>query len=844
MASRMSRVWRRTLRFLVWTTRNGLRLAVGAPVLLALLWGFASWRNTYDRSGEIIVERGGPSAPVRLLRDAHGTPYVIAESLDDALWGQGYALAQDRLWDLELKRIAMNAQLSSIFGESMLASDRAILILGFRRLGAQRLERLDPVERAHIEAFVAGVNAYIGEGEDWPPLEFFIARQTLDAAAAERLSPQPWTAVDVLALFYATAYSFAAPNVETEILTQALIEALGPERAAAITPIARNPDEPIEAQNNAGLPLSADALAGWTPLGLRLDQSLFASPAPASGSNNWAISAERTSSGAAVLVNDPHLDIRTLPGPWHPIGLITPERSIVGAHIGLPGVIIGRSGPVAFGVTIGYGDVIDLYVETLDPSNPDRYLRADGVFDSFNIEIHFVDVADPAAEGGVRREMIRVRRTKSGRIVVAAGPQLSAPGKALSMRWSVAEPAALEDPKLGLFDLLTAQDVDEGVAAAAELDVASLNFVFADIAGRVAYRAAGRLPRRVAPAFSPKLSAYAATDWPAMLSAHERPGVVDPPRLWAGTANHMTASAMLGGRYATSSAASYRYRRMIELFDRPGPISADDAWRAQFDVLNLFARDVAPLMARALSQHAETAAFGVRLDAWDHRDAAERAEPLIFQALVIELADLAYGRLVDEPLLSRLLRRKPYWHERLRDALLRPGENGLFADRADRDALIVEAAKRAEAKLLRDYGPDPARWTWGAAHTLEMVGPLQLKGALGMLLGARSIPLAGSGETLNRSGFSYRIDGPDRFAGSSVVSFRMMVDFARPDRIRIHHPGGPTGRTFHPHLANGLAGADDAGSERWLWFTRDAVEAAAVAELRLYSQVRAQPKSK
>ncbi len=816
---------------------------IGAVALLIIMpmiaWhGLRSW-NSYQRDGEVRLARYAPEAPVEITRDAHGVPYVLAATMRDALWGQGYALAQDRPFQLEVRRRAARGELAFVIGEDGLASDIRMRTLGFRRLAEARLQALAEDERRYLEAFVAGINAYVSAHDGATAAEFDILNLFRSGAASE-ITAGIWTPTDILTLFYTMSYYFARDNPKLELTMQGLLERLPAQTVSQLTPFMPNPDDPERYQREAGVAIPQAIAAGFEPLDFDVSRVLFeprgdARPVPGEGSNSWAISGERSTTGKAILVNDPHLDIRRLPGPWHPIGLITPERSIVGANIGMPGIFTGKSGPVALGVTIGYADDIDLYVEQLDPSDPNIYGDTSGgtaTWLPFEVEQHEISVADDAVPEGVRIVPLTVRRTRSGRPVVLEGDALGVPHRAITLRWTAAEPEALADPKLGIIDLLHMDDVEDGLAAASELDLASLNLTFADEAGRVARRASGLVPRRAMPGIAPKPSAMAASDWSGFRSPAEMPGELDPERGWSGSANHMVARGPDAATYATAIGASYRYRRMQELFDGEAPISPATAWGATDDLVNLFARQVSPIIADALKTNTRTAQLGQMLAEWDHRDTADAPAPLIFQAIIVELADIAFGRLVEDDLRTRLLKDWKVWHERLFTGIVRPDSTPLFANDDDRDELVIQAAIRAMTKLERQYGADPRDWRWGDAHRLQLVAPLCSPGE-SCLFGGHDIALPGSGETLLRGQYDYKLDGEERFNPWSVVSMRLMVDFAEPDRIRYTLPGGVVGRTFHEHLDNGVDHHFGSEPARFMYTTRAQIERHGVHRLIL-----------
>jgi len=195
------------------------------------------------------------------------------------------------------------------------------------------------------------------------PLEFKLAG----------IKPEPWSVTDSLCILYYMGYSTSA-NLNTEVVTQMLVETVGPDKAAEILPININPDDPDDFGQTSlpafGRPSAYSLTTDKNLLTLIRDLPLRL------GSNNWVVSPKLSPGPKPILAGDPHLDPRILPGVWYPLGIITPELRAVGANIaGLPGISLGRTDYISIAMTNNYGDMQDLYVETVDPNSPDRYLE-------------------------------------------------------------------------------------------------------------------------------------------------------------------------------------------------------------------------------------------------------------------------------------------------------------------------------------------------------------------------------------------------------------------------------------------------------------------------------------
>ena len=424
----------RTLKWILWSL-VGLLFAAFLSVYLVLR---ASGHPKVD--GELKL--AGLTAPVKVLRDELGIAYIFAGNTPDLLRAQGFVTAQNRLMQLELFRATWRGELAATFGPDALPSDVRMRVLGMRRNGDRHTLKLDASSRAFLQAYVDGMNAYIQDHADSHPIELKVAG----------LKPSPWNVADLVTLVHFIHYTHST-NFKAEIVGQKLIDKLGQAQAREIMPLTVNPDWGTGA---AAAGATAKAGVGGERLGVEWAH-LPVAPETLNhqglGSNNWAVGPSRSASGKAMVVNDPHLDSRILPGYWHPVGLFTPEIQAVGAALpGMPGILVGRTKHVAFGVTNAYGDVQDVYIETLDPNDKSRYLQG-GKSTPFTVVEEKIRIKDKAAPGGVREQPLRIRYTVRGP-VISDHPGLGSGGdKVLVLRLTDAE---VLGPVIGIEGLLGA----------------------------------------------------------------------------------------------------------------------------------------------------------------------------------------------------------------------------------------------------------------------------------------------------------------------------------------------------------------------------------------------------
>jgi len=758
------------------------------------------------------MKLAGLSAPVTVLRDELGVPYIFAANTPDLLRVQGFITAQHRLMQMELFRATWRGELAATFGADALPSDIRMRALGIRRNGERHALKLDPTSRAFFQHYVDGVNGYIGAYQSEHPIE-------LKAAG---LVPKPWGVADLVALIHFVHYTHAT-NFQAEVVAQKLIDKLGFDRAREIFPLTVNPDR----KARTALDRVPTNRSDWA----RLDvdwADLAVAPESLNhrglGSNNWAVGPSRTASGKAMVSNDPHLDNRILPGTWHPVGLFSPEIQAVGAALpGMPGILVGRTKHVAFGVTNAYGDVQDLYVETIDPADPKRYLDA-GRSVPFEVVTESIRIKDKAAEGGFREHTLQLRYTKRGPVI--SDHRGLGPGgdKLLVLRSTDAEVLA---SATGIEGLLTAPDAAAFDREVQKIDLMMFNFVFADDQGSIAHRASGAVPiRSGADGGFPRLPANdGSDDWTGFIPKDRMPGMMNPARAWVGTANHDTRPEGFPWYYTTYVSPNYRYTRIGQVLGDGKQMRVDDHWKLMRDDRNLQSDVLRPVIVAALKDDPAQRDLAAILEKWDGVDRADQAAPLIYQALYREIVRATFGDELGETLVKDMLSTWYFWQQRF-DALVATPDSAWFDDVRTPDRretladVIRSAAPRARAELEAMQGKDPSAWLWGKAHTVRFVSPLRRSGAGQELLGGFTEERSGSGETLNRG--VYEFDKP--FDVKYFASMQLVVDFGDPDKIEAVLAGGVSERHLQTHQ-NDQAKLWAAGQRRPWWFNPRQAEA-------------------
>ena len=561
----------------------------------------------------------GLQGPVEVIRDRWGVPHIYADSAEDLFFAQGYVHAQDRLWQMELQRRAGSGRLSEVLGEATLEIDRFFRVLGLNRAAEAEVETLDGEVRRVLEAYVAGVNAYIASRPGRLSVEFSLLR----------FSPEPWRPVD--SLYWAKVMSWSlSSNWASELIRARLAAKLGADRAADLEPAYPTDNPPIvpvaDPPEGTDLPEGvesppngwrSDALLDALRLAERLFQGDFAAatsapPPPGliqaeGNSNQWVVAGSRSANRAPLLANDTHLPLQ-MPIGWYQVHLVGEEYNVMGVSFpGLPGVVVGHNEHCAWGLTTAWQDAQDLYVEKLNPENPHQY-----------------EYKGDWLEAKVVREEIRVK----GRdepvvqevVVTQHGPivsELVGEETPLALRWVALEPSHLLRSALRYN---RARNWEEFRAALGDWSTPAHNFVYADVEGNIAFLQAGWMPVRAKGyGLAPAPGWTGEYEWQGYLSLDELPQAYNPEGGWLATANNLVVDAQYPHFLSADLENPVRARRIVDLITSKINLTADDFARFQRDTFSRQAeRFVRHLLALEPRGDRERRAL-TYLSNWDHR---------------------------------------------------------------------------------------------------------------------------------------------------------------------------------------------------------------------------------
>jgi penicillin amidase len=749
----------------------GVLLFVAVGVAAAATW--ILYTTEPDYGGEDRLP--GLDGTVTVIRDRYAVPHVFAERLSDAYRALGYLHAQDRFFQMDFARRIAAGRMAEFAGAGALRSDRFMRTLGLYRAAEASAEAAAPATRHALDAYAQGVNAWLASDRFVRPPEL-----VLGAMAAE-----PWRPADSVAIGRMMAVLLSG-NWREELLRAELSGRLSPAQLDDLWP----PDPP---GSRATLPdLSA--------LYRTLDPAAIAAAVPdlypaASASNAWVVDGRRTATGKPLLANDPHLGF-SAPGWWYLARLVTPEGVRVGATLaGAPYVMIGHNGHVAWGLTTTHADTQDLFVERLDPTNPQRYLTPSGAY-AFATRHETIEVRfrrDP--------ETLTVRESRHGPIISDIDSRArrgASEGHVLALAW----PALRHDDRTAdaVAAMNGARDAGEFVAALRMFDSPMQNIMFADVDGRIGFYAAARVPVRKAGDGSRPVPGWTGEyDWVDFIPFDRLPGAVAPAAGRIVNANNRIVGPDYPFVIAADWPEPFRAQRIHDALDRSGRHTAAAFASLQLDNISYAARDLLPLvigLARAKASDPAAAAMLDRLVRWDGAMSRDGVEPLVYMAWMRELSRLLYrdelgdsfGRYHDiRPyVVRRMLTERPAWCDDV--ATPQREDCGLVAGRSF-DAALTS---------LRDrLGSDMAAWRWGALHRAAFRHPVVGRVPFLRDLFGTVIATDGGPFTINR-GSARLLGGDDLFAHIHGAGLRAVFDLADLDRSRFVIASGQSGHPLSP----------------------------------------------
>jgi penicillin amidase len=814
-----------------------------AVVILALVLGaggafyFKSYLpNTVAKQsfpqidGEIQVT--GLEGPVDVYRDSMGIPHIYAASARDLFFAQGYVHAQDRFWQMDAWRHIGSGTLSEMFGSAQVETDTFLRTLGWRVTAEAEWEALGPDSRAILQAYTDGVNAYLKDHSG--------TALSLEYAILGLLSPdykiEPWTPVNSLTWGKAMAWDLRG-NMDEEITRAVLLKTLTPEQVDQLYP--PYPEDHPVIVNKIGDGASASAvpaaptdpaLLSALPLdsvqsNIALLDPLLGQLSDGIGSNSWVVSGKLTDTGMPILANDPHLGIQ-MPSIWYQVDMHCMPKSdacpfeMAGfSFAGVPGVVIGHNDRIAWGFTNTGPDVMDLFIEKVNPENPNQY-EVDGKWVDFETRKETVAVV-----GGKPVE-VTVRLTRHGPVISDAYGPLKDQGDpkdkefvpfkeragielpqqyVIALQWTALTPST---PFEAIWGFDKAQNWAEFRAAASNFHVPAQNLLYADVDGNIGYQMPGDVPiRKKGDGRFPVPGWNSEYDWTGYIPFEEQPYTFNPTEGYIVTANNQVPPRDYPYLVTADWDYGFRANRIVEMIQNaPGKIDIAYIQKMHGDAYDASAAALLPIWSEIHYKAASpNEAYALDLmQKWDDQSTADSKAAAVYQQFWWNLDQNTFnddlperyavsGGDKDFEVMRRLVQtpNDPFWDDRS------------TSDKVEtRDDIFIASLVETVNQLEKDYGKDPAQWpTWGDLHTATFRNQTLGESGISLiedLFNRGPFPTGGGKSIVNATGWSIG----ESFEVNWLPSMRMIVDLNNLNNSLTVHTTGQSGHAYNKHYAD------------------------------------------
>jgi penicillin amidase len=768
---------------------------IGLMLIVGLLAYYILTRSLVDYDEDFTV--AGITAPVEIVRNNDNVPHIFGKTDEDVFFALGFAHAQDRLWQMTMLRRTAQGRLSELFGPATLKTDELLRRLDLYGLALSSVQAQDPATLKALEAYSAGVNAWINEvnagarGRGAP--EFFLFSNEIAA----------WAPADSIAILKLMALQLSSA-AETEVLRARLSLILPPERLADILP-----DDP--STGIAALPDYASVVPGVAPLLRPVDfaqgyLSPVADLGQAGASNSWAAMPERSAAGGSLLANDPHLGL-TAPSIWYLARLELAGGGVIGGTIpGVPVILVGRSETMGWGLTTAYVDDQDVVIEELNPDNPEEYRTPNG-WASFDSRESIITVKD------AEPVTLKLRWSKNGPILPGGHYDLGSitpDGHVAALSWTALSGA---DTSLsGAMALMKAKAVPEALAAGRLVIAPAQNVMLADETG-IALKVMGAIPARDAghPTMGrmPALGSDPRVGFQGVQDYAANPSFVNPESGLLGNTNNKTVDRPFPNHVSFDWGDTQRIQRWLALMKAREVHTRESFIEAQLDTVNPTARSLLPLIGADLwftgeaapegtPEHMRQVALGM-LSEWNGEMNEHLPEPLIAEAWMRALMDRLIrdelGSMADtftavSPVFIERVYRNvdgaSVWCDVIQSAAVENCSD--LARMALDDALL---------SLTETYGPNIESWRWGDAHQAVHEHPVLSEVPFIKYFVNIRQSTSGGDDTLMR-GVS-RGTGPAPYENVHSAGYRGVYDFADPDSSVFIVATGQSGHPLSRH---------------------------------------------
>ncbi len=844
-----------------------------AVIVLLFGGGFAYYLSILNSPQPQIdgnLQGKGLKDSVEIIRDANGIPHIYAKNMHDLFFAQGYAQAQDRWWQMEFFRKTCGGRIEELTGKkaSLVNTDIYLRSLGLDDVCKKEYDLFTPDQRAQLDAFAEGVNAYIaGRSPGQLSVNYSILGLT-----GVKFKVEPWTAMDTLAMAKLMAVDLGLTR-DLEITRTKLYNLLGAEMAekwlVPAWPIGQKPttllDEDIKMLEKSAPPVTSPVSEPpLQPVAATAGQ-IFDDPSiglkqligdqAGTGSNSWVATGSMTQSGKPLLANDPHLGLQQ-PSIWYEVALHCSDDGtgqpfdLAGfTFASMPGVVSGHNNYIAWGETNVYPDVNDQYMIKVNPDNPLQY-EWNGKWRDMTVREEKISFGD-----GKPAVNIKVRLTHLGPITndnkydsktgELGGYNNKDP---LALHWTALEPSRIA---LAILALGKARNWDDFRSALKDWDVPSQSLIYADTKGNIGYQMPGKVPIRPqnyagqvpAPGWT---SEY---EWKGYIPYDLMPRTYNPSRNFIVAANQEVAppdyyeflnqqlgpdvNANFGSKY-NKWVYGYRSQRIYELIKQLAPNTVATYQSIQGDNKYLPADELLPYLAKLKFDDADVSDARDWLLKWDRFCSVDSPQTALYAEFWMKLnnnifqnkmGDAAKADGVDREMwaVNLLLQNPsdPWWDD--------PATNDI---KETRDDVLIRSFKEGYAATVTALGKDRSQWKWGSLHKATPVSnPLGASGIglIESLVNCGPVPAGGNSECVDSNEW-YASNG--NFSIRLIPSMRIIVDMGDLSKGVSMNSTGQSGHPGNPWYGDMLVPWSKVQYHPMLW-TRQQVEAGTAHKLIL-----------
>ncbi|MBK7629110.1 MAG: penicillin acylase family protein [Bacteroidales bacterium] len=683
-------------------------------------------------NGELML--AGLESDVTVFRDERGMPHIYAGNEHDLYFAVGYVMAQERLWFMDLIRRVTTGRLAEVMGADLAETDKFLRCLEMTAKSKLVLSNEDPVILSYMQAYADGVNKYIADAGKKLPPEFRILGY----------KPDPWKLEDIANIIGYMGWDLAKDNMTSDLFYYQLVKKIGAEKALQIIPDFKA----VSSVVFPGFTLDDKLLKEAISIISSLDKLEALGASSFSGSNNWALSGRRTTTGKPILSNDMHLGFGS-PGIWIQMHQVIPGKlNVTGVAVpGEPFIVAGHNEKIAWGMTNLMVDDIDLFAEKINPENPNQYFF-NGEWKNMIVKKEIIKLKG----GGI--DSVIIKYTHRGPVISGFNNITDA---AISMRWSGFD---YSDEVRSVCLLNRAAGWDDFRNALRSFNSVSQNFVYADTEGNIGLNTGGGIALRKGNGSLIRNGETDESDWKGYVPFEQLPFSFNPATGYVSSANNRTVDENYPYYISSDFAMPYRINRIRQMIGEKEIFSMDDFKRMILDQHSDYAALLTPYILKieekspALSPGERSALAALKN--WDYDMNANLVAPSVFEFFRPAFGRNLLGDEMGELYPSLFGTAREYYIYRILtsgpDAWV---DNVNTNEKETLDDIVLLSFKDAVSDLTKKFGEDQAKWTWGSIHKITIEHPLGKVKILDRLFSLNSDTYSVGGSSHTVSPYTY-----------------------------------------------------------------------------------------